>query len=188
MTHSFADRRRPAGRVEARWARRAGALALVALVAGCADFNLRRELGVVGKGPDPFTVVRNKPLEIPTDKAKLPAPKPGARSRVEPTPEADARAALIGSPPGTTAAAPSAAEAGLLKRAGAADASDDVRSKLKKDRSEDDERLLDGVLGSILGDDKPNEEPLDPSKEARRLSEEAKKTSNPGLVIPATKK
>ncbi|ARC87412.1 DUF3035 domain-containing protein [Rhodovulum sp. MB263] len=48
------------------------------------------------RGPDEFSVVPNKPLEMPKDMASLPAPRPGGSNLVDPTPEADAVAALGG--------------------------------------------------------------------------------------------
>lgn len=47
-------------------------------------------------GPDEFAVLPTKPIEIPTDLAALPEPTPGGTNRTDPTPEADAIAALGG--------------------------------------------------------------------------------------------
>ena len=47
-------------------------------------------------GPDEFAVLPAEPLVIPDDLASLPAPTPGQRNRTDPTPEADAIAALGG--------------------------------------------------------------------------------------------
>lgn len=47
-------------------------------------------------GPDEFSVLPAKPLEMPTDMAALPAPTPGGRNLTDPTPESDAIAALGG--------------------------------------------------------------------------------------------
>lgn len=49
-------------------------------------------------GPDEFAVLPTAPLEIPEDMSALPDPTPGAPNRVDPTPEADAIAALGGNP------------------------------------------------------------------------------------------
>lgn len=76
------------------------ALLAVLLAAGCESggepelLNLRAE----GRGPDEFAIVPNKPLQSPPDFAALPAPTPGAGNLTDPTPEADAVAALGGSP------------------------------------------------------------------------------------------
>ncbi len=48
------------------------------------------------EGPDEFAVLPTKPLELPENVASLPEPTPGGTNRVDPTPEADAIAALGG--------------------------------------------------------------------------------------------
>lgn len=48
--------------------------------------------------PDEFAILPNKPIEMPQDMAALPDPTPGGANRVDPTPEADAVAALGGNP------------------------------------------------------------------------------------------
>ena len=75
-------------------------LALLVL-AGCGDktpnlMNLRSET----RGPDEFGILPTKPLELPQDFAALPTPVPGGASRTDPTPQADAIAALGGRPAG----------------------------------------------------------------------------------------
>lgn len=47
-------------------------------------------------GPDEFAILPPKPLEMPEDIAALPEPTPGGENRTDPTPEADAIAALGG--------------------------------------------------------------------------------------------
>ncbi len=49
-------------------------------------------------GPDEFAILPAKPLVIPEDLAALPAPTPGGSNRTDPTPQADAIAALGGRP------------------------------------------------------------------------------------------
>ena len=48
------------------------------------------------EGPDEFAVLPTKPLELPDNLAALPQPTPGASNLSDPTPEADAIAALGG--------------------------------------------------------------------------------------------
>jgi hypothetical protein len=55
-------------------------------------FNLRKS----GTGPDEFSVLPTKEIEIPRDLASLPTPTLGGTNRVDPTPRADAIAALGG--------------------------------------------------------------------------------------------
>lgn len=50
------------------------------------------------QAPDEFSVLPQKPLELPEDLAALPQPVPGAVNRTDLTPEADALVALTGRP------------------------------------------------------------------------------------------
>ena len=51
-----------------------------------------------GEGPDEFSVLPTKPLQIPEDLATLPDPTPGGTNLTDPTPEADIAIALGGNP------------------------------------------------------------------------------------------
>ena len=88
----------------------AAATLLMAALAACEGgrppqlMNLRSET----RGPDEFGILPTKPLELPQDYAALPPPTPGGPSRTDPTPQADAIAALGGN-------------AGVLARGGAGD-------------------------------------------------------------------
>jgi hypothetical protein len=64
-------------------------------VAGCAQKELRL-IRSTTRGPDEFQVLPPKPLPPPTDYATLPQPTPGGSNLVDPTPQADAVAALGG--------------------------------------------------------------------------------------------
>ncbi|MEY4983564.1 MAG: hypothetical protein RIR62_1830 [Pseudomonadota bacterium] len=48
------------------------------------------------QGPDEFAILPPKPLQMPEDIAALPEPTPGGTNRTDPTPNADAVAALGG--------------------------------------------------------------------------------------------
>jgi len=54
-------------------------------------------MNIKSDGPDEFSILPTKPLEAPEDYASLPAPTPGGTNLVDPTPKADAVAALGGS-------------------------------------------------------------------------------------------
>jgi hypothetical protein len=78
-----------------------GMIAMVAALAlaACAErdpqlYNLRSDSG----GPDEFAILPTKPIEMPQDMASLPPPTPGGTNRTDPTPQADAYAALGGRP------------------------------------------------------------------------------------------
>ena len=55
-------------------------------------------VGASSDGPDEFAVVPRKPLVLPSDLNALPSPTPGGSNATDPTPAADAVAALGGRP------------------------------------------------------------------------------------------
>ena len=154
-----------------------GAIALVFTLGGC-GFNVREDLGLISKGPDEFAVVKKKPLQMPSDTASLPEPRPGAASLVDPRPTEDAQAALTGKRTAISSSAePSRAENALLSAARVDQADPAIRKKLAEEDRSGEARLLDGFLGK--GD--PDTDPLDAEKEAERLAEQARKGKNPNL-------
>ncbi|KEP69664.1 DUF3035 domain-containing protein [Thioclava sp. BHET1] len=81
------------------------AMAAVLMLTACGNdrtpslMNLRSS----HQGPDEFGIVPNKPLQMPENLAQLPTPTPGGTNLTDPTPEADAVAALGGNPRRVTA-------------------------------------------------------------------------------------
>ncbi|WP_226780188.1 DUF3035 domain-containing protein [Oceaniglobus trochenteri] len=77
----------------------AGIMALGLLI-GCGGADQPRLLNLKksGSGPDEFAILPTKTLEAPEDYAALPAPTPGGANLTDPTPKADAVAALGGDP------------------------------------------------------------------------------------------
>lgn len=78
-------------------------LALIAVLAvsACGNKNKNPELMNIrpsGNGPDEFAILPTKPLQSPDFEAALPTPTPGGSNITDPTPEADAVAALGGNP------------------------------------------------------------------------------------------
>lgn len=74
-------------------------LALALGLAACGERDITlHELRVRGDGPEEFAIVPPKPLQTPESFSELPPPTPGAANRTDPTPEADAVAALGGDP------------------------------------------------------------------------------------------
>lgn len=158
--------------------RLAGAAVVLSVVSACGD-GFRKDLGLIGEGPDEFTVVPRKPLSLPQN-GDLPTPRPGEVSPLDPTPLADAQRALQVEVGATEASAPSSGEAGFVQAAGAAGASDAVRTQLETEAAPDDRRVLDIWLGK----DEPGIDPLDQEAEARRLAEQAQRSVNPELEVP----
>lgn len=68
-------------------------------------------------GPDEFSVLPSRPLEMPTDLARLPAPTPGGTNKSDPTPTADAIAVLGGSASASTAGGVPVADGALVAQA-----------------------------------------------------------------------
>ncbi|QCO56102.1 DUF3035 domain-containing protein [Pseudorhodobacter turbinis] len=77
-----------------------GAVALAAiamLISACSGGEPRlMNLQASGNGPDEFAILPPKPLQMPEDLAALPEPTVGGSNLSDPTPEADAVAALGG--------------------------------------------------------------------------------------------
>ncbi|TCM87630.1 DUF3035 domain-containing protein [Rhodovulum steppense] len=97
------------------------------------------------RGPDEFAILPGKPLEMPQDFAQLPPPTPGGPSRTDPTPEADAIAAL-----GGNAARATPADSGLMAHVTRYGVSPTIRQTLAAEdleyRRQNDGRLLERVF------------------------------------------
>ncbi|KAA8609716.1 hypothetical protein AL036_03025 [Salipiger aestuarii] len=74
-----------------------GVTGLAACSPGERDIRLHRLKTNSGQ-PEEFAILPTKPLQTPPNFAELPAPVPGAANRTDPTPKADAVAALGGNP------------------------------------------------------------------------------------------
>lgn len=100
------------------------------------------------QGPDEFAILPPKPLEMPEDIAALPEPTPGGTNRTDPTPNADAVAALGGTlrPAGGVPAADGA----LFAHAGRYGVTAGIRETLAAEdldfRRRNDGRLLERVF------------------------------------------
>ena len=82
-----------------RWIGAASGVALLALAA-CSDTDnpILMNAAAQDRGPDEFSILPTRPLEMPPDLAQLPAPNPGGTNRVDPQPRADVARALGGNP------------------------------------------------------------------------------------------
>jgi hypothetical protein len=132
------------------------ALAGVALltVAGCGAWrdkppqlmNLRSSTA----GPDEFSIVPPKALEMPEDLAALPEPTPGGENRTDPRPKDEAVLALGGTPRVASASAP-ASDGALVAYAARAGVAGDIRPALAAEdveyRRKNNGRLLERLFG-----------------------------------------
>ncbi len=124
-----------------------GALVALGLLSGCAAENPRLlHLRSNTQGPDEFAILPNKPLQQPQDYAALPEPTPGGANLADPTPEADAVAALGGNP----ATLGRGADPAILAYAGRFGTAPAIRSQLATEdlefRRRNDGRLLEQVF------------------------------------------
>lgn len=94
---------------------RAIALTLTMLgLAACSSDPHLMNLSSSGSGPDEFRIVPTKVLSMPADLNALPSPTPGGANITDPTPEADAVAALGGNPGQLAAQGLGASDLGLV--------------------------------------------------------------------------
>ncbi|MGR3290226.1 MAG: DUF3035 domain-containing protein [Paracoccaceae bacterium] len=93
-----------------------GLVLLVALlVSACANQQPRLlNVGASNSSPDEFAVLPGKPLQTPDNFGELPTPTPGAANITDPSPNADAIAALGGNPEILTRSGIPAADGALL--------------------------------------------------------------------------
>lgn len=92
-----------------------GILALAVLVA-CSGGRGLRVLDTAGAGPDEFSVVPVRPLELPPTTA-LPPPTPGGNNLADPRPRSDAAAVLGGAGAALSAGGIPASDAALVAQA-----------------------------------------------------------------------
>lgn len=106
-------------------------------------YNLRSDTG----GPDEFAILPTKPLQMPEDLASLPEPTPGGTNLTDPTPEADAYAALGGNAEVLTRAS---GDGGVITYASRYGVNPDIREELAAAdlewRRNNDGRLLERLF------------------------------------------
>jgi len=108
-------------------ARILGVTALLTAGACASDGRLMNIEGS-GDGPDEFAILPTRPLELPPDLNRLPAPNPGGPSITDPTPQADAVASLGGNPAQLSAQGVPAGDTALIAYASRAGRSGDIRA------------------------------------------------------------
>jgi hypothetical protein len=133
-----------------------GALAATLMLAGCGGdrdpqlMNLRQP----GEGPDEFSILPARPLEMPQDLAVLPAPTPGGANRSDVQPQADAIAALGGNPAAavTRNGAVPAGDGALVAAASRYGVTQGIRETLAAEdlefRRQNDGRLLERLFNA----------------------------------------
>lgn len=138
--------------MQAKIGTRGIAVAAILMLAACGGgrepelMNLRSGTS----GPDEFGILPTKPLQMPPDLASLPEPTPGGTSITDPTPEADAVAALGGNPARLARSGVPAGDGALLAYAGRKGTSATIRPDLAAEdlefRRKNDGRLLERLF------------------------------------------
>jgi hypothetical protein len=159
-----------------------GLLALGLGLSGCQK--TREAFGLNKSAPDEFSVVTRAPLSLPPDYGLRP-PTPGVKRPQEREIKDEARRILVTSGGGkmtTTSAAPSVGEFALLNKAGAANADPSIRQMVSRENqilAAGDKGFVDQLI--FWRKEEPKHSEIDPTKEARRLRE------NAAMGDPATK-
>lgn len=151
-------------------------LLVATIVAGCGardgDVTLSR-IRSTGNGPDEFSIMPRKPLQMPEDYTALPQPTPGAANLTDQNPLADGAAALGGNPAALAAQSPAPGNAALLNHASRYGSTTGIRQKLaQEDRELRRQYGRVNVLRILPGDDYVQayrDEWLDAYAEERRL-------------------
>jgi hypothetical protein len=145
-------------------------LIAAASLSGCAE--ARRTMGLEKAPPDEFTVVSSAPLSQPPDYSLRP-PIPGAPRPQQGTTTDQAYEAITGTT-GSSATVPSPGEKVLLSKAGSTTNTPEIRNKVDEETTglvQASHSFTDHLL--FWKDDPMPGEPLDPSKEAQRLKDNA---------------
>lgn len=102
------------------------------------------------QGPDEFSILPPKPLQMPTDLASLPLPTPGGMNRTDPTPHDDAILALGGRPQTVTRLGAPAVDGSIVAQVTRYGISSDIRTVLAAEdleyRRRNDGRLLERLM------------------------------------------
>lgn len=103
------------------------------------------------RGPDEFAVLPTKPLQMPKDLKDLPTPTPGGTDLVDPTPDADAVAALGGRPSALQAGAIPAGDKALIAQVTRYGTDPKIRAQLAAADREYRRKHPGKVLPRLLG-------------------------------------
>ncbi|QPM91647.1 DUF3035 domain-containing protein [Pseudooceanicola algae] len=109
---------------------------VIGALAACSSEDTLRSFRDTSPGPEEFNVVPTKPLQTPENLASLPVPTPGGSNRVDPTPKADAVAALGGNAAALNSTAVPSSDGALLSYAGRAGVDPSIRASLAAEDAE----------------------------------------------------
>lgn len=126
----------------------------LALLTACSGGGGLHNLRSASAGPDDFSVLPVRPLEIPANLTVLPAPNTGGANLTDPNPVGDAIAALGGRPSAANAGGIPAVDAALIARVNRYGGSADIRNILAAEDTAFRKRRARGGLFGLLGQDR----------------------------------
>ena len=141
-------------------------------LAGCArdDGPSLLNLDTETDTPDEFAILPTKPLENPPNLASLPPPTPGGANRTDPTPQADAIAALGGRPELLNR---NTGEAGVVAYATRLGVTPGIREELAREdaafRRDNNGRLLERIFNVNVYFEAYDGQQLDQRRELERF-------------------
>lgn len=171
------------------------ALAAILAIAGCSGNGAPHLMNVrsTSTSPDEFAILPTKPLKMPTDTSALPAPTPGGANLADPTPDADAVAALGGKPGAIGGQGYPASDSALVAAASRFGVQAGIRQQLDaadlKFRKNHNGRLLDRVFGHSVYFQAYRSMSLDQYKELARWRAAGVETPSAppqGVTVPAS--
>lgn len=131
--------------------------------------------------PDEFAILPTRPLSMPPDLAVLPAPTPGGANITDPTPEADAVAALGGNPARLSNQGIAASDQALVAYAARRGLEPGIRTTLAQAdlawRSRNSRRPLEALFGTSVYLRAYRPMTLDPAAEQLRWQRAGARTS-----------
>lgn len=167
------------------WVKWIGLVSLVGTLSACGggrDPDLINPNRGTDRTPDEFAILPNKPIELPTDLRALPSPTPGGANRVDPTPQADAVAALGGNPARLNRTGQVRSDGGLVRHAGRFGTQSGIRQTLAQEdqefRRDNRGRILERWFGVTRYFKVYRQSSLDQSRELQKWRQR-------GVVTPA---
>lgn len=147
-------------------------IAVFAGLAACGNNAKLMNLTAGQESPDEFAILPTRPISMPPDLALLPTPTPGGSNITDPTPEADAVAALGGNPGALVDQGVAASDQGLVAYASRGGNDPAIRTTLAQSdqqwRARNQPRVLERVAGSSTYYRAYRRQSLDPLPELAR--------------------
>ncbi|KAB7614308.1 DUF3035 domain-containing protein [Amylibacter sp. SFDW26] len=165
-------------------------LALGFLVAACGRgesiFDKNGDFKIRDAGPDEFSIIPTKPLEIPEDTVTLPEPTLGSKNRVDLEPDRDAITALGGNPERLDSELIASDEQALIAAASRSGVPGNIRDQIDADAKVIAKKRKPRFFQRWIGHDGRlqtyKSESLDPVLETDRLRRQGVRTPSVRIV------